>query len=168
MNLYQPTNTTDHARQSPPPRCPHCKTDDEHAHTQPRNSTKIRFPRPSPRSHDSPTHRTDAATFLVPSHPFYYILQHSYIPRPLPKHSPSLHFHRAHRFADARTFVTLLYLDAHHTFPHHLCCVLLILFNIYLTFMLQNMLSILCHMPTYILHTNYDTQSSYKTSRITM
>ena len=50
-----------------------------------------------------------------------------------------------------------------YTFPHRLRCVLLILFHIYLAFMFQNMLSILCHMFTYILHTNYDTQSSYKT-----
>ncbi len=130
---------------------------------QPRKSTKTLFPRITPRSHDTPTYRTDATTFLVRSRLFSYILQHSYIPRPLPEHPPSLHSQRAHRFADARTFVTLLYLDAHHTFPHRLCCVLLILFHIYLTFMLQNILSISFHMLTYILHTNYDTQSSYKT-----
>ncbi len=94
---------------------------------------------------------------------FYYILLHSYIPRPLPEHLPSLHFQRAHRFADARAFVMLLYLDAHHTFPHCLCCVLLILFHIYFAFMFQTIPFILCHMLTYILHTNYDTQSSYKT-----
>ncbi len=57
----------------------------------------------------------------------------------------------------------LLYLDAHHTFPHRLRCVLLILFHIYFAFMLQNIPSIICHMLTYILHANYDTQSSYKT-----
>ncbi len=104
-------------------------------HRQPRNSTKTLFPRITPRSHDTPTHRTDAATFLVPSRWFYYILQHSYIPRPLPEHPPSLHSQRAHRFADARTFVTLLYLDArirsrtafaasysfYSTFTSHLC-----------------------------------------------
>ncbi len=66
-------------------------------HCQPRNSTKITFPRPSPRSHDTPTHRTDAATFLIPSRPFYYILQHLYISRPLPEHPPSLHSQRAVR-----------------------------------------------------------------------
>ena len=49
-----------------------------------------------------------------------------------------------------------------HMFPHRLCCVLLILFYIYFAFMFQNMLSILFHMITYILHTNYGTQSSYK------
>ncbi len=61
------------------------------------------------------------------------------------------------------TFVMLLYLDAHHTFPHRLRCVLLILFHIYFAFMFQTIPFILCHMLTYILHTNYDTQSSYKT-----
>ncbi len=63
---------------------------------QPRKSTKTLFPRPSPRSHNSPTHRTAAATFLVRSRLFYYTLQHSYIHRPLSEHPPSLPSQLAH------------------------------------------------------------------------
>ena len=108
---------------------------DEHAHAPATKFNEDIIPAPSPRSHDSPTHRTAAPMFLVPSRPFYYILQHPYIPWPLPKHSPSLHFQRAQRFADVRSFVMLLYLDAHirsrtafaasysfySTFTSHLC-----------------------------------------------
>ena len=102
---------------------------------QPRKSTKTVFPR----SHHVPRTRRRIAPpplrFLVPSRPSYYILQHLYISIPLPRYPPLLHSQRAHRFADARPFVTLLYLDArirsrtafaafdsfYSTFTSHLC-----------------------------------------------
>ena len=102
---------------------------------QPRKSTNTAFPR---LTHVPRTRRRIAPPplrFLASSRPFYYILQHLYISIPLPKYPPSLHSQRAHRFADARPFVTLLYLDArirsrtafaafdsfYSTFTSHLC-----------------------------------------------
>ena len=102
---------------------------------QPRKSTNTAFPR---LTHVPRTRRRIAPPplrFLASSRPFYYILQHLYISIPLPKYPPSLHSQRAHRFADTRPFVTLLYLDArirsrtafaafdsfYSTFTSHLC-----------------------------------------------
>ena len=109
---------------------------DEHAPTPPMKFDEDMIP--AHHTHVPTTRRRIAPPplrFLASSRPFYYILQHLYISIPLPKYPPSLHSQRAHRFADTRPFVTLLYLDArirsrtafaafdsfYSTFTSHLC-----------------------------------------------
>ena len=130
---------------------------------RPRNSTKTTFPRPSPHSHESPTHRR-SYVFLALSRPFHSILQHIHIILPFSKYSTRSRLQRLHRFAEARPFVTLLYLDARiHPRTASAAC------SVFVLHFISHLNPVACSPSVFILHTNYYTQSRYKRhSRNTM
>ena len=136
---------------------------DEHALSPATEIDEDSIPALSPRSQDSPTHRTAAATLSRPFSPFLlYFTTFIHFSTP-PRISTVISFSARSPVRRCATICHVVIFRRPHMFPHRLYCVLLILFHIYLAFMLQNIPSIICHMLTYILHTNYDTQSSYKT-----
>ena len=138
------------------------RRDDEHALSPATEIDADSIPALSPRSQDSPTHRTAAATLSRPFSPFLlYFTTFIHFSTP-PRISTVIAFSARSPVRRCATICHVVIFRRPYTFPHRLCCVCFILFYIYFAFMLQNRLSILFHMLAYILHTNYDTQTSYK------
>ncbi len=135
---------------------------DEHA---PAPATKIDediIPAPSPSSHDSPTHRTDAATFLVPLARFIIFYNiHTFLGPPRTSSVTAFSTRSPVRRCANICHVVIFRRPPYVPAPPllRLTHFILHLLHIYAPELPLH----LFHMLTYILHTNYDTQSSYKT-----
>ena len=95
--------------------------------------------------------------FLALSRPFHSILQHIHIILPFSKYSTRSRLQRLHRFAEARPFVTLLYLDA-RIHPRIASAA----FAVFVLHFISHLHPVTGSPFVFILHTNYYTQSSYK------
>ena len=96
-------------------------------------------------------------TFLALSRPFHSILQHIHIILPFSKYSTRSRLQRLHRFAEARPFVTLLYLDA-RIHPRIASAA----FAVFVLHFISHLHPVTGSPFVFILCTNYYTQSSYK------
>ena len=117
---------------------------------RPRNLTKTTFPRPSPLSHESPTHRTAAAT--------------SFSPFPL-RLTTYLHYSTLPRLFYAVTFAArspvrqcanichVVIFRRPYPSPHRLCCMFSICFTFYFAFEPCCMFPIRFHFTYKLLHT---------------
>ena len=131
---------------------------DEHAPTPSTKFDEDYIPAPFaafPRVTDT-SHRR-SYVFLALSRPFHSILQHIHIILPFSKYSTRSRLQRLHRFAEARTFVTLLYLDA-RIHPRIASAA----FAVFVLHFISHLHPVTGSPFVFILHTNYYTQSSYK------
>ena len=123
---------------------------DEHAPTPSTKFDEDYIPAPLaafPRVTDT-SHRR-RYVFLALSRPFRSVLQHIYIILPFPEYSTRSRLQRAHRFANARTFVTLLYLDAHiHPRTASAAC------SVFVLHFISHVHPVTCSPSVFILHTN--------------
>ena len=131
---------------------------DEHAPTPSTKFDEDNIPAPFaafPRVTDT-SHRR-SYVFLALSRPFHSILQHIHIVLPFSKYSTQSRLQRLHRFAEARPFVTLLYLDA-RIHPRIASAA----FAVFVLHFISHLHPVTGSPFVFILHTNYYTQSSYK------
>ena len=109
------------------------------------------FPRPTDASHGR------HYTFRALSRPFHSVLHQISIWKLFLKYYTRSRLQRVHRFADARTFVQLLYIDSRmYTSPHRLCRI----FSICFAF-ISDKYSVTCSLFSRNFTYNYDTQIWY-------
>ncbi len=118
-----------------------------------RNSTKITFPRPSPHSHDTPTHCTAAIT---PFSPFLALLLHftaysHYFTLPRVFHAVTFAARSPVRRSANICYVVIF--RRPYPSPHRLCCMLSICFAFDFVFSPCYMFPICFHFTYKLLHT---------------
>ena len=120
---------------------------------RPRNSTKTTFPRPSPHSHESPTHRTAAATSFSPflALPLHFTTYSHYFT--LPRVFYAVTFVARSSVRRCANICHVVIFRRPYPSPHRLCCVCSICFTFYFAFAPCYRFSICFHFMYKLLHT---------------